>query len=148
MAFLIPLAGLALGALGRLISQKRTQQALGSASAAASANTPSETGLSTAATGTGTTNTSRPATPATGGQSGMRNTGMTGVGIVARKPEEGVPATQPATGPVQQNQGTGSPTPASGQDAGMAARLGQEAVDRSRRRNKKQQERVSNSAPS
>jgi hypothetical protein len=141
--FLIPLAGLALGALGNLIRNRRAQQALGNATITANASTPAETGLSTAAT-------SGDASPPVGAaqtSGGDRISDQDrGVGPSSKEGPETPPATQPATGPVQQNQGMDSPTPPAGQDAGLAARLGRETVAASKRKNREQKAGVSNAA--
>ena len=147
--FLIPLAGLALGALGNLIRNRRAQQALGNATITANASTPAETGLSTAATSSnagydpqqlGLESSTRIAQ----GRNSQANPVQTG--STPEQEDNSVSTTQPATGPVQQNQGVDSPTPPAGQDAGLAARLGRESVAASRRKNREQQVGVSNAA--
>lgn len=153
--FLIPLAGLALGALGNLIRNRRAQQALGNATITANASTPAETGLSTAAT-SGNASPSIGAAQTSGGdrisdqdrgvgpgskEGPPSDTQQAGIGLVSPP----IPMA-PATGPVQQNQGADSPTPPAGQDAGLAARLGRESVAASRRKNREQQAGVSNAA--
>lgn len=144
--FLIPLAGLALGALGKLIGGRRSARALSSATAAAGASTPSETGLSTAAaSGMGTSH--GVATSSTAAQDpGQTVSRGSSDPRKSKSVRVGVQATQPATGPVQQNQGPGSPTPAPGDNAGLGARLGRESVKRSVRRNREQQTALSNAA--
>ena len=137
-AFLIPLAGLALGALGQLFRKQRSLQALSQASATATADTPSETGLSTAASSDSASPVAQQQSAESAAQDPSQN--QTGTG------GDPVSATQPATGPVQQNQGGDSPTPAQGQDAGLAARLGAEKAAESRRKNRSQQASVSNAA--
>ncbi len=136
MPFLIPIAGLALGALGRLIGKKRSARALENATAASGAPTPSETSLSTAAS----SSTSVQQEPQ------QSYSELSKKPPTALKPHETQTAQQPATGPVQQNRGVDSPTPAPGDNAGLVARLGREAKTRSRKRNKEQQARVSNAA--
>lgn len=131
-AFLIPLAGLALGALGRLIFNRRSQGALNSASRSGSMESmTSETGLSTAASG------SKPSTEQFGSVTSQTTNRNEGIG------DKTPGATQPATGPVRQNQNTDSPTPST--DAGLAARLGRESQQASRKKNLDQQQ-VSNAA--
>lgn len=191
MPFLIPLAGLALGALGQLFRNNRSAAASSSANALASANTPSETSLSTAASGGGTSHiggsalaagSGRNATGPSGQTSSSRNratnrfnnadlsniqpsnrTTTPPIGRAEadalvdrfrrRSPSDStqtggdpVSAITPATGPVQQNSGGDSPTPAVGQDAGLGARLGAASIAASRKKNKDQQKKVSNAA--
>ncbi|MCK5641833.1 MAG: hypothetical protein KAJ19_13605 [Gammaproteobacteria bacterium] len=142
IGFLIPLAGMALGALGRLAAQRRSARAQGQASAAATAPKPSETGMATAAMSpAGTSQT------ASAGQSSrqpivLQTKEKTGGGLTS----EGPRATQPATGPVQQNQGLATPTPTIGDNAGLAARLGAESKKRSAKKNREQQAALSNQA--
>lgn len=151
MPFLIPLAGLALGALGNLIRNRRTQQALGSATITANSSTPSETGLGTAAT-SGDASPPVGAAQTSGGDRisdqdrGVGPGSKTLSNAGTSEGPETSSATQPATGPVQQNQGSDSPTPPAGQDAGLAARLGRESIAASKRKNREQQAGVSNAA--
>ena len=145
MPFLIPLAGLALGALGRLISNRRSQSALSAASTSGSQEASrSETGLSTAASGI----TSLPTgAPILSGQTKPQTT-LESQGFQENSGDEASRAAsplvrQPATGPVQQNKGTDTPTP--GGDAGLAARLGRESVEASKKKNR-EQTAISNAA--
>ncbi len=165
MPFLIPLAGLALGALGKLISNRRSIQALGNATATAGASTPSETGLSTAATSgnagpshgiaTSSTASQDPGQQVSAASSDPRN--RRDISAPNRGAGVGTNAIQPATGPVQQNkgpnvtisqveQGTSQIGQTSGGDAGLAGRLGRESIERSKKRNKEQQASISNAA--
>lgn len=136
MPFLIPLAGLALGALGRLISNRRSQNALNKAS------------------GSGFLESTTSETSTSMSDSALEDTRVedrqTEGKFVRPKAEETPQATEPATGPVQQNQGDDSPTPSTeGEappDAGLAARLGRESAAASRKKNRTQQSTVSNAA--
>jgi len=153
--FLIPLAGLALGALGNLVRNRRAQQALGNAITLSGTSMPSETGLSTAATSGDASPTIGAAQTSGGNRVSDQDRGV-GPGSKGGPdvppvtppgtPPGTPPVTQPATGPVQQNRGTDSPTPRIGQDETLAMRLGQESVQRSRRRNREQRAGVSNAA--
>ncbi len=108
-------------------------RAMGDATASASAPMPAETSLSTAASNSalGTSGgVSQPTLPKT--ESDPTSIGRSAI--------------QPATGPVKQNQGIDSPTPIPGDNAGLAARLGKESEERSKRRNKKQQAGIGTAA--
>lgn len=173
--FLIPLAGLALGALGRLINQRRSSQALGNATAVAGANTPSETGLSTAASSPLTVNVATQ--QGTHGSIGAQNpTTSTGTGTQSNKianplfsgnqtPEVGGsksafrefaaarrgPRQTKTTMATAATAGPGTPgfvgPLQAGESGGLsAAEIGQQSITRSRRRNREQQARVSNAA--
>ncbi len=173
--FLIPMAGLAFGALGRLVNQRRSARALASATGSATANTPSETSLSTAASGsaTGTSQTGPISQPRTGPQIAPR----------AHTPGQG-PNTQGSRGAFNQGSSsggqdtstgsTGSETPAqrnarlaaSGQGPAVqgqlgddeaskappkhgvltASELGAASIARSRKKNKDQQAALSGAA--
>lgn len=147
--FLIPLAGLALGALGRLINNRRSQDALSNATTTAVGDTPSETNASTVGSAATAEQFGKPVGVDTnrGGTPTLANPGdfEDPIDQAASNAARGGPiGTQPATGPVQQNQGSGSPP--SNDNAGLAARLGRAAIEKSRKRNVEQQGRVSNAA--
>jgi hypothetical protein len=142
-AWLIPIAGLALGALGRLIANRRAQSALSDAQATGNAPTPSETsGTGNAAppqtVGEAASSEGAQQTPATESpqQGGDSSSGTATIGLVSPP----VPL-DPATGPPQQNQ----TTPSQG-DAGLASRLGEQSVRESRRKNREQQASLSQDA--
>lgn len=154
--FLIPLAGLALGALGRLINTRRSAAALSNASGMAVASTPSETGLSTAATSP----TAAEGAKETGTPGGMRAGAGTegqapGTAKTGGRTQAGVEARRSAANERVNNQGgTSAPSlppslspPGEGGGGGpSAAQIGEEAVRRSRLRNRQQQGRISNAA--
>lgn len=154
---MIPIAGLALGALGRLFNKRRTENALRNATATATAATPSETGVATAATSqsaaprpsshgldTSSTAAQDPGQMVSADHVDQRtvNRGAQQGGDQSGAGLAGTPTTtDPASGPPQDN----LTTPAAG-DAGLAARLGKQAVTDSRRKNRNQQASLSQNA--
>ncbi len=163
--FLIPMAGLALGALGRLINRRRTAQALASATGSATANMPSETSMATdAASGGKFANGPRgTGSTAPGGTAAISKprTG-TDIGVRAHKPGQG-PNTQGSRGAfnqgVPQTIGTGevgTGTLQSGQSTSSqggenlhgrrAEILGNDSIARSRKKNRDQQAALSGAA--
>jgi hypothetical protein len=142
LGFLIPLAGLALGALGNLMNRRRSEQALRDSGISAHGEGVSETNQATVgqAAVEPVAETPKPTEvqPPSGtpGEGSPRNT----------EGPRGPRATQPATGPVQQNQGPDTPTPAPEDNSGLAARLGAESKAASIRKNKAQQAALSSAA--
>ncbi len=146
------MAGLALGALGRLISQRKSWNALGNATATATASTPSETGLSTAATSSNTGQSHGLATSSTEAQDPGETIGRQGAPQYRpagpQKPPEyntttqaGVEARRSARNARINDPTSNAPAP------GMSAtQIGDEAIRRSRILNQQQQARVSNAA--
>ncbi len=149
MPFLIPLAGLALGALGRLASLKRSRDALSAAGASVQGSS-NEVASALSSASTAVAPLEGPAPPAAAGRPSPARPGVAQIGSGAgtssdadRGVGEGsktgpTGGTQPATGPVQQNQGSDSPTPAPGDDAGLAARLGRQSVRDAKTKNRSQ----------
>jgi len=119
------MSGLALGGLGNLVSQRRSGRALGRATAEASAQMPSETGLATA------TSSGSLGTAAQGGRKRRKTKEGAPPSIMDQinlsnkqfQQQQQIQAIKPATGPVQQNQGVDSPTPAPGESMGLRERL-------------------------
>lgn len=144
-AFLIPIAGLALGALGKLINNRRSQSALAQATASGNAATPSETGVSTAAANVDIMATNDAANVQSqndwGNQASQDAWEARGQGGDSPSGSSPLTTTDPATGPPQQNQ----TTPSNG-DAGLAARLGLASAIESRRKNREQQSSLSQDA--
>ena len=134
--WIIPIAGLALGALGKLINNRRSQSALQEATARGTATMPAETGISTAAASSSTDVMAQNDAANARSQTDWEANRQGG------DPVSEVPATtDPATGPPQQNQ-----TTLSDGDAGLASRLGAQSAAESRRKNREQQASLSQDA--
>jgi hypothetical protein len=146
--FLIPLAGLALGALGRLVSKRR--QARAGAAFGSAINTQPQGPPTNAVSQAATTSPMPPTVKSAGQPTGLERQGyQENAGDEASKAPPSI--VRPATGPVQQNVSrdaaqTANPELAAPPEAGLGARLGAASKARDRRKNLQQQATLAGAA--